>query len=284
MKPAILGAMLLLFTGTAYAQVQTPDRFQMIECEGINNCISWTFQASPQGWKGYAKWRTGEEAVLDLSSTSDGKVVIQRTDVVGRKQGLTATYKGSINGDGDQLGGEFKSSYQGVSASGNWYAVLGTKDLDPPNVLHFCGIHCLTFNLENPRQLVNHTNLPGQANERRVLTVERFTYNSVIIHRVDTGSHPLTHEYIGRMTDDGNGVNGGDWTMTWGGRLNDLPKDDQERDRRSGKQQFQAQEQQQLTLREKLDIANTISNGVNAGANGVNAGINLWNFIAGPRR
>ena len=282
MKPAILSAMLLLFAGTPYAQeagltpgkVQAPDRFQMIECEGIDNCTSWTFQTSPHGWKGYAKWRTGEEAVLDLSGTSDGKIVVQRTDVVGRKQGLTATYQGSINGDGDQLGGEFKSSYQGVSSSGNWYAVLGTKDLDTPNVLHFCAWHCLTFNLESPRQLMNYTNLPGQSNERRVLTIERFSYNSVIIRRADTGSYPLKVEYIGRMSDDGSGVSGNNWAMTWGARLNDLPKDDEERDRRSGQQQFQAP--QQSTLRENLD---TTFNGVNAGANVINTTINLWKFF-----
>src|ERR1700710_2609873 len=105
MKSVILAAMLLLSTGTAYTQTsgkrQVPDRIQMIECEGINNCTPWTFQFSPNGVKGYAKWRSGEEAVLEIVGldVSNGVIVITRTDVVGRKQGLTATYKGSVAGD-----------------------------------------------------------------------------------------------------------------------------------------------------------------------------------------
>lgn len=282
MKPAMtsLFGMLCLLTGTSYAQNaghtpvkgQAPDRIQLFECEGINDCTAWTFRRGQDGkWKGHAEWRTGEKAVLEIGSAPDDKIVISRTDVVGKKAGLTATYTGSLSDD-EHIGGAFTASYQGQSSSGNWYAVLGTAELDPPNVLHFCAVHCFTFTQENnSRHLVNYSNLPGESNSKRVLTIEKFSYNSVVIHRVDTreGQQKYTHDYTGRMSDDGSYLSGRmsddgkslserAWTMTWGVRLNELPQDDQERDRWSGKQQQQIivmqQESPQRDLVEKSTI------------------------------
>jgi hypothetical protein len=120
--------------------------------------------------------------------------------------------------------------------------------------MHFCAQHCLTFTLENG-QFTNHTLLPGQRNVKRVFAVERFTSESVIIHRTDYGDFPLTSEYTGRMSDDGNSLSGNGWMITWGPRLNDLPADDQERDRRSGWQQPQSA---QITLRDVLQAGSYI--------------------------
>lgn len=99
-----------------------------------------------------------------------------------------------------------------------------------PTVLHFCGQHCITFTLENG-QLINRTNLIGQQNVKRVLTVESFTRDNVIIHRLDTGlvsGKPVsnTTDYTGRMSDNGNSLSGNGWKMTWGAALNDIAGDD----------------------------------------------------------
>lgn len=259
----------------------------MLECEGINDCTAWTFRRGQDGkWKGHAEWRTGEKAVLEIDKASDENIVISRTDVVGKKAGLTATYTGSFS-DAQHLGGGFTSSYQGKNSSGNWYAVSGAAEMDPPNVLHFCAVHCLTFTQgnDNPRQLVNYSNLPGEADVKRVLTVENFSYNSVVIHRVDTrkGQQKYTHDYAGRMSDDGSSFSGRmsddgksasekAWTMTWGVRLNELPQDDQERDRLSGKQQQQQQQQVTVLVQQpQRDIFDYVG-----------LGANLKQLIVGP--
>jgi hypothetical protein len=289
--PTLLGILCLL-TGIAYAQnagssptkEHASDLIQMLECEGINDCTAWTFRRGQDGrWKGHAEWRTGEKAVLEIDAASDDKIVISRTDVVGKKAGLTATYTGSLS-DAEHLGGVFISSYQGQNSSGNWYAVSGTAEMDAPNVLHFCAVHCYTFTQENnnPRQLMSYSNLPGEAGLKRVLTIERFSYNSVVIHRVDTrrGQQKYTHDYTGRMSDDGSSLSGrmsddgkslGEkaWRMTWGVRLNELPQDDQERDRWNGKQQ-----QQQIVVltqqpqRDWIDVST-----------GINNLVQIWNGI-----
>ena len=263
----VFGAACLL-VGVGYSQAQesapakSVDRFQMLECEGVDNCTAWTFQRGQDDrWKGHSEWRTGEQAVLEMESAPGGKLVINRTDVVGRRAGLTATYRGSFN-DEQHLGGDFTASYQGSTSHGNWYAFLGTAELDIPRVLHFCQVHCYTFTLENPRQLVDRTNPPGQSHQKKVLTVEKFTYDSVIIHRIDSGGRPFANDYIGRMSDDGNGFSGKKgWVMTWGARLNDLPQDDQERERRRGTQQ-QVQVQQLSPLRDLVDTSTLIVNGI----------------------
>ena len=97
-----------------------------------------------------------------------------------------------------------------------------------PRVLHLCAQHCVTFTYENG-VLVNYTNLEGQSDVKRVLSIERFTPQSVIIHRVDYGSHPLSQIYTGRMGPGNNSLEGPGWKMTWGTGLADLPGSDEER-------------------------------------------------------
>ena len=101
-------------------------------------------------------------------------------------------------------------------------AMPEANSLKLPSVMHFCAQHCLTLTLENGK-FTNYTNLPGQWNEKRVFAVEKFTRESVIIHRSDTGSNPGTALYTGRMSDGGNSVSGDGWKITWGAALNTLP-------------------------------------------------------------
>jgi hypothetical protein len=135
MKPPITRSftvVLFLFTGATYAQnagqpaAKSPPayRLTMTECEGIDNCTPWAFLSS-NGWKGYGKWRAGEEAVLEIRSVRDDQIIILRTDVTGSKVGLTATYDGTF-GDA-QLGGKYTYSYKGESGSGYWYALMGAS-------------------------------------------------------------------------------------------------------------------------------------------------------------
>lgn len=95
-----------------------------------------------------------------------------------------------------------------------------------PAVMHFCAQHCVTFTREG-NQLTNYTNLPGQRNEKRVFTIEKFTPDSVVMRRTDTGNFPMTAVYSGRMT--GDSISGPGWKITWGKDLNSIPGSDEER-------------------------------------------------------
>jgi hypothetical protein len=109
-------------------------------------------------------------------------------------------------------------------------AQSGGQSIPLPDVMHFCAQHCLTFRLENG-QFTNYTNLIGQHNVKRVFSVERFTPESVIIRRVDTGSHPMTAAYSGRMSPGHNSLSGAGWQVTWGSALNTIAGSDEERDK-----------------------------------------------------
>jgi hypothetical protein len=197
----------------------------MTECEGTNNCATWTFL----GGQGNGQWPSGEIANLSVERSDANSVVIRRADSTGASAGLTAVYTGTRHDD--RVGGEFTSSWPGHwnSKSGSWYATV-EQPVTRPNVMHFCAAHCLTFTLENG-QYTNYTNLPGQSGEKRVFAVENFTRESVIIHRTDYGSYPLTALYAGRMSSDGNSISGDGWKIVWGAALNTLPGSDEERDR-----------------------------------------------------
>jgi hypothetical protein len=214
----------------------------MTECEGIDNCAAWTFL----GVQGNGQWRTGEVANLNVVSVNETKIVIRRADSTGAKAGLTAVYEGTRTDN--QIGGDVTSKWPGHwegEKRGKWYAILGTGGQERPAVMHLCpkppGQDCATFKWENG-QYTNYTNLPGQFNEKRVLTVERFTRESVILHRVDYGSYPLTAEMTGRISSDGNRLEDGSIKftsfggnprndshpilMTWGDALNSIPGSD----------------------------------------------------------
>jgi hypothetical protein len=280
MKPRIwrlFNAILLLlicdvswnvFCCNAYAQYaeqpvsksQAAYRLTMTECEGVDNCTSWTFLSS-NGWKGYGKWRTGEEAILELESARDGKIVVHRTDVTGSKEGLTATYNGTLHDN--RIGGEFKASYQGHNESGNWYAVIGKAAVQgPPSVMHWCGQHCGTWTLDNGPPF----DKPHYGSEAlgSIVIVESFTPESVIMHRIDYRPYPGTADLTGQLSSDGNsivngtmrwtyhpccGLTSGPYQAAWGAAINTVPANDAER-AAQGTQQTQTA---QITVRDVRD-------------------------------
>src|ERR1700677_470688 len=67
----------------------------MTECEGTNNCATWTFL----GTQGNGQWPSGEVANLTVESGDADTVVIRRADSTGSSAGLTVTYTGTRHGD-----------------------------------------------------------------------------------------------------------------------------------------------------------------------------------------
>ena len=203
----------------------------MTECEGTNNCATWTFL----GAQGNGHWPSGEIANLSVDHYDNNTVVIRRADSTGSSAGLTAVYTGTRHDD--RVGGEFTSSWPGHwdNKSGNWYATVEKDSQSLPTAMHLCQQHCFTFTLENGRYALS---AGGPHNGSvPVMTIERFTRESVIIHRTDTGNFPGTGVYSGRMSDDGNSLSGAGWKITWGAALNSLPGSDEGRDRAPGSPQ-----------------------------------------------
>lgn len=241
MKPAMLrfsSGILFLLTGVAFAQTarqtaskpQPPEKLTFTECEGGDNCGTWIFL-----WvngKGTGKWRTGEEAVLELDAPAENKVVILRTDVSGAKEGLTARYEGVLSNG--QLGGTVEYTYKGQRVPGFWNAAVAAPTSGPsstlPPEMHFRAQHSVTFVLRNG-QYINCSTIQGQRpGQMRVLTVEKFTPELIILHRTDYGDYPGTAVYSGKPGDNGNSLTGNGWKLTWGPALNDLPASDPEID------------------------------------------------------
>ena len=79
----------------------------MTECEGTNNCGTWTFL----GAQGNGQWPSGEVANLSVERYDADSVVIRRADSTGSAAGLTAVYTGTRHGV--RVGGEFTSSWPG---------------------------------------------------------------------------------------------------------------------------------------------------------------------------
>ena len=67
--------------------------------------------------------------------------------------------------------------------------------------------------------LVDRTNLPGQSNMKRVLKIEKFTPEAVVIHRIDTGSNPADGMMRGRMQYGNSSATDGHWIISWGESL-----------------------------------------------------------------
>ena len=102
----------------------------MTECEGTNNCATWTFL----GGQGNGQWPSGEIANLSVERSDASSVVIRRADSTGVSAGLTAVYTGTRHDD--RVGGEFTSSWPGHwnNKSGNWYATVERNPVGPPSV------------------------------------------------------------------------------------------------------------------------------------------------------
>lgn len=223
---AFLALAILTLTLFTHAQAtnagstsKTPVPVTMTECEGVNNCATWTFLGS----QGNGKWPSGEEANLTVDKLDAISIVITRGDSTGSSAGLHATYTGTRHGD--RVGGDFTSSWPGhwENKSGNWYATVGSQ-VTLPAAFHECSMdHCLTYTLENG-QYTNYTNLPNQVNERRVLTVKSFNHTSVSFEEEDYGSYPLTATWKGQISSTNANMAEGELHMTsWAGRPTQNP-------------------------------------------------------------
>jgi hypothetical protein len=202
----------------------------MTECEGINNCATWTFL----GASGNGQWPTGEVANLTVERYDKDSVVIKRADSTGAKAGLTAVYTGTRHGD--RVGGDYTSSWPGhwENQSGNWYAQVDRDPL-PPQVMHFCAVNCFTLKLEQGRFVAR--------NDAGVIfttwTIESFTRESVILRRNDTNG--FGGVIAGQVAREGgklanqtfNGQPDGA-QIVWGPLLNTVPGSNAERDRLRG--------------------------------------------------
>lgn len=173
---------------------------RMTECEGTNNCASWTFL----GTQGNGRWPSGESASLRVERFDADSVAIHRADSDGPSAGLTAEYKGSRHGD--RIGGEFTSSWPGhwENKTGDWYATIQKNAVGIPHVVHAC-IRCeqgkgSTWVWEDGQYMnVAHIN-----NTTATMTVESFTPEAVVLHLRRTGQYPGTGVITGQIAPDGN--------------------------------------------------------------------------------
>jgi hypothetical protein len=224
----------------APSKSQTAVPVTMTECEGTNNCATWTFL----GGSGNGHWPSGEIANLSVERSDANSVVIRRADSTGVSAGLTAVYTGTRHDD--RVGGEYTSSWPGHwdNKSGNWYATVEKNPIGPPSVMHWCALHCGTWTLDKgaPFDKPHY----GSEASGQIVVVENFTRESVVMKRTDYGPYPGTAVLTGQLSSDGNSVVAGkiEWTYhpccgtsvdnftaAWGTALNTVPASDAERDR-----------------------------------------------------
>ena len=211
----------------------------MTECEGTNNCATWTFL----GGQGNGQWPSGEIANLNVERYDAGSVVIRRADSTGSSAGLTAVYTGTRHGD--RVGGEFTSSWPGHwnTMSGNWYATVERNPITPPATMHVCLANCGVWTLDKgtPFDKPHY----GSVAAGSIVIVDRWTRESVVMNRTDynvPGKAVLT----GKLSADGNsvvdgniawtwhpccGTASGPFTAAWGTAINTVPGSNAERDR-----------------------------------------------------
>ena len=209
----------------------------MTECEGVNDCATWTFL----GKQGNGQWPSGEVANLEVASLQGDAVVIQRADSTGATAGLTATYTGTRHGT--RVGGEFTSSWPGhwEKESGNWYATIDTAAAGPPPVLHFCAAHCATWYLTSDRR--GYTGKTGDPSpEPYGVKIVTFNAQSVVLDRTDPPNQwfpqGLKATISGAVSPGGGSLQDGKitWTfgqggtydarITWGRALDTIPGSD----------------------------------------------------------
>jgi hypothetical protein len=205
----------------------------MTECEGVNNCATWTFL----GRQGTGKWPSGEVANLSVEQLDADTIVIRRADSTGSSAGLTAVYKGTRHDD--RVGGEFTSSWPSHwdSKSGNWYATIGTIPQNLPSVIRVCAIEsppgwppCGTWTWNNG----HYDALWSELGVTGTVTVVSFTPESVIFSRADYGKETGQWVYKGKLSAQGDSILNGDVTginnvpfghfnATWGAATQDIP-------------------------------------------------------------
>jgi len=224
----------------ASQKAKAPVPVAMTECEGVNNCATWTFL----GAQGNGQWPTGEIANLTVDRYDDNSVVIRRADSTGSSAGLTAVYTGTRHGD--RVGGEFTSSWPGHwdEKSGNWYAMI-EGPISLPSVMHFCDVNCGTLQLQKDDQhyVVTSRNGFEDPGWSETWTVLQFTRESVVLRRTLTGKYAFTVTYTGRLSNDGYSLENAanpfhdrpgqpaNIKLAWGNALNSVPGSNWERDR-----------------------------------------------------
>jgi len=208
----------------------------MTECEGVNDCGTWTFL----GTQGNGQWPSGEIANLNVEHFDQNNVVIRRADSTGASAGMTVVYTGTR--DGDRIGGEYTSSWPGhwIDKKGNWYATIGKIKTGPPSVMHWCAQHCSTWVWAGGRYVGAGTPHPELFPNCGV-TVESFTPESVFMHRMDCGQYPGTAVLTGKISPSGNtivngtitwtyhpccGLGSGAFNAAWGSAINTIPGQD----------------------------------------------------------
>jgi hypothetical protein len=212
----------------------------MTECEGNNDCATWTFL----GKQGNGQWPSGEVANLSVERYDDESVVIRRGDSTGTSAGLTAVYTGTRHGD--RLGGEFTSSWPGhwEHRTSNWYATIGGVAQRPPSLMRVCdpNYSCGTWTWNNGHYDGvwdgGGAGPNGSEGVIATMTVERFSPDSVIIHRTDSNRSGFSYVYTGKISSQGNSIPNGIWegdtgsreagklghfTATWGTALENNP-------------------------------------------------------------
>lgn len=217
------------------------DANSMTECEGVNNCATWTFL----GKQGNGRWSSGEIASLSVETVQGDQVVIQRTDSSGPSAGLTATYKGVRHGD--RIAGEFTSSWPDhwTSKTGDWYAILQKAAQSPPPVMHVCNINgCSigkggTFVLENGR----YRNLTTAAGTTDIWVIVNFSGESVVLQRTMSGTNNGGGTFTGHISASGNTIEDGvlKWDAggesrfraAWGTAIDTLPGSNPELERQN---------------------------------------------------
>lgn len=221
-------------TSPAVAQQNSrqPQKIAVTECEGVNNCTTWTFMNTGTQMVGSAKWPDGEESVLQVDKATNSEITITRTDITGAKQGLSATYKGTIHGK--NVGGEFTSSYNGQADSGNWYWVFDSpSSTSLPVEFHFCGQGCFSLHLINGV----YKTTDGQGTwkvepfDGKTLKLDRQDPSGFVgyykgdllngrVVNITTGSRPFTPDWKPGPDTRYNNV-----LMTYGPELNSIPGD-----------------------------------------------------------
>lgn len=221
---------------------QGPAQFPPVtECEGVNNCTTWTFIRANGKMQGIANWETGEEAgqqaVLDIQYATDNQIKITRIDIKGPKQGRTTTYTGTLHGK--QVGGEFTSEFNGQTHSGNWYWVFDDDSIPSlPVEMHYCapGSDCISMHLLRDHYVWKNNRGRG------VWTVRTWTRRKLSLERVDVSG--FTGHYTGDIVNNhlenimtsnrpftpdwkpGPDTTYGNVLFAWGTELNTLPGDE----------------------------------------------------------
>lgn len=224
-----------------YKPSQTPIPIEMSEHEGESRA-TWTFL----GAQGTGEWDSGEFASLYFTKVKRNDddtfyVEIHRADTRGTSAGLEADYKGTWK-NGSIIGtysSRWKNHQEGYKTDAPWYAQT-EGPIARPGKINMCILHCFVLTLQNG----HYVNVAPQ--NTSTYTVVSFTRESVIFHRIDRGSFPLTADLTGRISSDGEHIYDGSivWTSgnsgsgrfqaSWGSHIGDTPESDVERQRRMG--------------------------------------------------